>query len=112
MASKDQTAQYLADAHFSLDQGTLRIFRLLEQDETNDLRPVKLLEVNSMTPEVGVSPIGFSADPSHGILYSSVIIELSPTEFDQFVAGQLKLPQDWQLGTELFRRSTLTKAAS
>ena len=112
MQTKDQTAQLLADAHFQLDQGITRIFRILEGDESNHLKPVKLLEINAMTAEVGISPVGFNAHPARDIDYPSVIVEITPREFERLQHGELKLPHDWRLGEELFAAVRAAGAAS
>src|SRR5215210_711372 len=101
MLTKDETARLLANAHFQLDEGVTHIFRVVEPDEGNPLRPVKLLEVNPMTPEVGISPVGMSADPARGVFHPSVVIEVSPREFDRLQLGELTLPHGWRLGDEL-----------
>src|SRR5438128_1127748 len=88
MPTKDETAQLLADAHFRLDQGITRIFRIVEPDESSGSRPVKLLEVSPMTTEVGISPVGMTADPARGVLHSSVVIEISPNEFERLQRGE------------------------
>jgi hypothetical protein len=112
MPTKDETAQSLADSHFALDDGVRRIFRILESDEGNDLRPVKLLEVSATTTEAGISPVGFSADPARNVFYSSVIIEVSPKEIESLQRGKLQLPYDWRLGDELFPRISAARNAS
>ena len=101
MLTKDETARLLADAHFRLDQGVTRIFRVVEPDEANPLRPVKLLEVKPMTPETGIAPVGMAADPARGVFHPTVIIEVSPGEFDRLQRGELSLPQAWRIGDEL-----------
>src|SRR5206468_1905837 len=78
MLTKDETAQLLADVHFRLDQGTQRVFRVVAADESDESSPLKLLEVNDMTPEVGIMPIGMPAAPHRDVHYSSVIIEITP----------------------------------
>ena len=112
MPTKDQTAQLLADAHFQLDEGITRIFRIVEPDESNDRRPVKLLDVSPMTTEVGISPVGLNADPARGVFHSSVVIEITPGEFDRLQRGELSLPHGWRIDDELFPRASATRTAS
>jgi hypothetical protein len=112
MPTKDETARLLADAHFRLDQGITRIFRLIEPAESDSLRPVKLLEVNPMTIEAGISPVGMTADPAHGIFHSSVVVEITPDEFDRLNRGELQLQHGWQLGEELFPHASAIRTAS
>src|SRR5205809_430698 len=95
--TKDETAQLLADAHFRLDGEISRIFRIRAPDEDRDLTPVKLLEVNESTPEVGVRPVGMTADPARGVFYPSIIVEVSPRELDQILGRELGLPAGWEL---------------
>ncbi len=112
MLSKDQTAQRLVDAHFGLDEGVLRIFRMVEVDESDVGKPIKLLEINDMTPESGILPIAMTADPSHEVYYASVVVEITPHEFERLVAGKLSLPNGWTLGAELFPARRAAETAS
>jgi hypothetical protein len=101
MMTKEETAQLLADAHFQIDPGITRIFRIVEPNESDATRPVKLLEVNTMTPEVGILPVGMSADADRGVFYSSVFVEITPDEYERLTRGELLLPHDWRVGDEL-----------
>jgi hypothetical protein len=112
MTTKNETAQLLAEAHFRLDQGITRIFRIVEPDESSNLRPVKLLEVTPMTTEAGIQPVGLSADPARRIFHSSVIVEISPHEFERLTRGELHLPHDWRLGDELFPHASAAAGAA
>ena len=106
MPDKNDTAQLLADAHFQMDEAITRIFRVLEPDESDAQGSVKLLEVNPLTAETGVMPIGLPADPSRGIPYPTVIVEVSPGEFERLVSGELRLPRGWTLGHELYEQGS------
>jgi len=112
MRTKGETAQFLADAHFRLDQGITRIFRIIGPDEDNDLTPVKFLEVSPITIEVGIQPVGMGRDSARGVHYASVIVEISPDEFERLKRGELQLPHDWWLGDELFPNTSAMSAAS
>jgi hypothetical protein len=100
MPTKEETAQRLADAHFHLDDGITRIFRVFEPHEDDAGAAVKLLEVNPMTTEVGISPVGFAADPARGVHHR--VVEVSPAEHEQLGQGELTLPHGWTVGPELF----------
>jgi hypothetical protein len=78
MLTKAQTAELLAQTHFRLDQGVSRIFRLTGPDESENSDPVKLLEVNPVTTEAGILPIGLGPSPKHGIFYATIVVEVSP----------------------------------
>jgi hypothetical protein len=48
--------------------------------------------------------VGLTADPARGVFHSSVIIEISPGEFDRLQRGELSLPHGWRIEDELFPR--------
>jgi hypothetical protein len=102
----------LADAHFGLDHGVSHIFRLLGPRELENSDPIKLLEVNPVTPEVGILPIGLGPSPARGILYSTIVVEVTPGEFERIVCGTLKLPDGWTIAEELLPDRRVVGAAS
>lgn len=103
--SKDAVALRLAQSHFLVEPGIVQIFRLLAdtQLESDPKEPVKLLEVNRDTTADGIRPVFFGPHPGSDILYPSVIVEVTPEEFDGIQRGETKLPNDWRLGPELPR---------
>ena len=46
-------------------------------------------------------PLGFDAAPARGIPYASVIVEVTPEEYEQIQSRVLKLPEGWTLGEEI-----------
>jgi hypothetical protein len=100
--SKDEVAEALAQAHYAVEAGVLRVVRLVAapQQESDPREPIKLLEVNENTTAEGIRPIYFGARPASGITYPSVIIEVTPEEFDQIRQDPSLLPNEWRLGDE------------
>jgi hypothetical protein len=100
---KSDVARELAKKHYQAEAGLLRIFRLTgsAEVEVRPVEPIKLLEVNANTVPSGVLPVHFGPAPASGIPYPSVIVEVSPEEFDKIQAEELKLPKGWQLGEEM-----------
>jgi hypothetical protein len=103
--SKDDVARYLAQQHFRYEPELTRIFRVggSAEAEARPDEPIKLLEVNPITIESGVVPVGFDPSPASGVPYSTVLIEITPKEFQQFEQGLLKLPRGWQVMEEIPR---------
>jgi hypothetical protein len=101
--SKDLAAKTLAQKHFEIEEGLTHIFRLKgpAEVEANESEPIKLLEVNDATVPSGVMPLHFGAIPSSGIPYASVIVEVTPSEYEQIVAKKVQLPKGWTIGEEL-----------
>jgi len=69
--------------------------------EINPIEPIKLLEVNKDTVSSGVMPLHFGPAPASGILFPSVIVEVTPEEFKRIKAKDLLLPSGWFLDAEL-----------
>jgi hypothetical protein len=99
--NKLETAKSLARAHFELEPDIRRIHLIepLNDQDPND--PIKLLEVVEGTIERGIEPIGFTADPARGIEYPTIVVEISPAEFNAIQDGKLGY-RDWSIGEELF----------
>ncbi len=91
-----EAAERLAEAHYRVEPGTSRIYRLRGGKE--DDRTIRLLEVNSETVPSGIVPIGFAPHPPSGLPFSSVIVEITPEEFADLQEGRLRLPDGWEVG--------------
>jgi hypothetical protein len=59
------------------------------------------LEVNQNTIASGIVPIQFGAVPASGIHYASIILEITPEEYQQIERNELKLPLDWTIGERI-----------
>lgn len=101
--TKDQAAQELANAHFSVELGLLQIVRLLApaQIEANPKEPIKLLEVNNNAVPLGIKPVFFGSDAQTP--FPSVVVDVTPEEYDRIVKNELKLPNEWRLDCEYTR---------
>jgi hypothetical protein len=105
---KDDEARRLAEAHFHIESGMHKIVRLIASDDSVEdasSEPIKLLEVNADTVEVGIAPVYFSSDAAHGVHSPSVIVEISVAEFERLQRGELVLPGGWKMAKEFERPS-------
>jgi hypothetical protein len=93
-------AMSLAKAHFALEPNLRRVCLIEPLDSENASEPIKLLEVVEGTIERGIEPVTFNADPARGIDYPSIIVEVSPAEYEDIQKGRLHL-REWTLGKEL-----------
>ena len=100
--SKLEAARDLARRHYEIDLDLVTIFRL-EQPGERDEDPIKLLEVNRETVTAGIMPLGFPPSPHRGHLYATIIVEITPEEFEQVWAGSLSLPSSWRIVDEIVR---------
>jgi hypothetical protein len=94
---KDEAARRLAQKHRQVELGITHILRFTDRAEVEVLRaePIKLLEVNTDTVPSGVMPLQFGAAPAFGVPFSTVIVEVTPDEFQKIQAKELKLPPGW-----------------
>lgn len=103
---KSEIAKKLARNHYEAEEGLQKIYRLTgaADVELKPKEPIKLLEVNVNTIPSGVMPLHFGPAPASGIPYPSVIVEVTPEEFNKIQSQEIKLPQGWSIGEELPRR--------
>jgi hypothetical protein len=103
--TKLETATDLAQRHFDAEPYLKHIFLLEPVGEEDPIEPIKLLEVLEGALERGIEPMVFVPDPTHGIEYPVVIVEISPNEYEALREGKLRLENEgWSLGKELQAR--------
>src|SRR5258706_8036041 len=87
-------AKELARAHVQEDPQTTDVFVVDGVDDE-----VRLVEVSSSLDDAGpgeVLPFRFKAQPEQGVPYPSVVVLLSPSEWDSVEKDELKLPPGWE----------------
>jgi hypothetical protein len=106
MPTKEEALRILAEAHYDLEPEITQIYRLKAKPEQEQLaaEPIKLLQINGATIPSGVMPLRFGALPDRGIPFPSVIVEVTPAEFQKIKASELPLPKGWTLGDEIPRQ--------
>lgn len=99
--TKDEEAEELARTHYEVEPGLSHVFRLTGPGGAEDdpAEPIKLLEVHELTVPAGIMPIRFGPDPAHGRHYSSVIVEVTPEEYERIGTNELPLPGGWTVGS-------------
>ena len=97
---KNEEARRLAERHFEVEPSLTQIFRITRRGDAEGRpdEPIKLLEVSDSTISVGIMPLGFGPAPAHGIHHPSVIVEITPKEFEKLRSGELELPEGWEIG--------------
>ncbi len=112
-ASRDHAAKELAHKHYQLEPGITHVIRFSRQDEAElvHAEPIKLLEVNAHTVTSGIMPLRFGPEPESGLPYPTVIVEVTPEEFEKIKRSELKLPEGWEMEEELPRPPDKTGAA-
>jgi len=108
MPTKDEEATVLARKHYELEAGLTQVFRITgtAELELRPVEPIKLLEVNENTVPSGIMPIQFGPSPASGFYYPSIILEVTPDEFQRIQNQELKLPNGWKVGDLIPRPST------
>src|SRR5262245_37796640 len=98
MATKDEEAIELARIHYEVEEGMTHIFRITgpPEAESSPSEPIKLLEVNESTVPSGVPPLRFGPLSAAGIHYPSVIVEVTPEEYQEIQSEELTLPNGWR----------------
>jgi hypothetical protein len=104
LRDKADTAKELARRHYGIEEGLTNVFRYSSGSarvEAVPAEPIKFLEVNAATIPTGVMPLQFGPVPASGIHFPSVIIEVTPDEYQRVQSRELKLPSGWDLSEEL-----------
>lgn len=87
-----EVAEKLAEAHRQEDPATTEIYVVEASDE------VRLVEVSGSVAPTGapeVLPFRFTAQPDKGVDYPSVVVLLSPDEWEAVKRADLDLPYGW-----------------
>lgn len=102
---RDEAARRLALMHYEIEPGMFKIFRIRTEEpaEEKHEEPIKLLEVNEATVPTGILPLKFGPLPEDGIDYPSIIVEVTPAEYEALRQGRLQLPGHWRIEDELSR---------
>jgi hypothetical protein len=90
----EQTARMLAAAHRAKE--SLSVVMLDPDPSQQEIRLLEVSPAAATTHEL--YPFAFGARPDLGIDYPSVVLLLSPDEWNEVQAGQLPLPKGWTLG--------------
>lgn len=103
--SKEAVARRLAEAHYAIEPGIELIVQLVTPlaREADAKEPIKLLEVNQDTTADGIHPLFFGPHAASGIFYPSIIVEVTPDEYEQIQRDPAMLPNGWRLGHEFAR---------
>ena len=99
----ETNSKSLAAFHFKHDPDLLSVIRITAPAEETPDEPIKLLEINASTVSAGIMPVYFG--PSVLIPFASVIVEVTPDEYQLIQSKQLTLPDGWCLGEILFSRN-------
>jgi hypothetical protein len=110
MTDKEQARKNLAKMHYEMEPGITQIHGLFGSGtiETRPTEPIKLLEVNRHTIASGITPLGFDPVRASG-MFPSIIIEVTPDEFEKIKRKELPLPHGWILGPKLPRPAAIGK---
>lgn len=89
--------QKLAKIHYENDPSITDIYNI----ENVDDGWIGLLEIDKYTPKMGVVILRFDKLAMEGINHPSIIIVITPQEFEDLKAGKLSLPKNWTVGERI-----------
>src|SRR5215471_4160840 len=97
MTDRERVAKLLAHRHYLFEPAITEIYTISSATpyESSPKEPIKLLEVNANTIASGIMPLKFDAAPASGIDYPSVIVEVTPAEYERIKKNELPLPNGW-----------------
>jgi hypothetical protein len=92
---KDHVARSLAQYHSKAEPSMVLILRLRSPNEDDSNEPIKFLEVNAAAVPAGIEPVTFG--PNRDVPYATIVVEVTPGEYEQIKNGDLKLPTEWKV---------------
>ncbi|HLN31408.1 MAG TPA: hypothetical protein VK395_26945 [Gemmataceae bacterium] len=98
MDEREAATRRLAQRHYLIEPAISEIRTIGSGTAFGLNDTIALLEVNQNTIASGIMPLRFDAVPASGIPFPSVIVEVTPDEYEQIKRNELKLPYDWSLG--------------
>jgi hypothetical protein len=108
--NKEDAAKLLAESHYAIEPGIKHVFKIVASagNESDPKEPIKLLEVNESSTAVGIQPVFFGPHAASGMCFPSVIVEVTPDEYNKIVCNPpiLPLPNGWRLGDEYAKPKT------
>ncbi len=92
-------ARELAKKHYEIEPGLTRVIRCsgAAEIEFGPTEPVKLLEVNENTVPSGVLPLHFGPAPASGISFPSIIVKVTPEEYEKIQKRNSPSQRDGEL---------------
>jgi hypothetical protein len=103
---KLEAAREMARAHAEIDPDVKQIFLLESPDEGDPEEPIKLLEVVEGAFEGGIEPVSFAPNPGRGVPYPSVIVEVSPHEFEAMDKTEVQFAGEvWRVTKDLLAQA-------
>lgn len=105
----NEVAMQVAQSHYNSDLDIQRIFLLCPLAQSVEApSSIVLLEVVDGSPETGILPVSFPANPSQDVPFPLTIIELSPREYELFCVHDDALSRHgWKIAHEIPRKSQL-----
>lgn len=99
--TRDEAVRHLAKLHVQVDPSIQAIYRVVSDQEHSETEPIKLLEVNRDTfPMDEIWPLGFDGTAASGN-YPTILMEITPQQFEDLRADRCRLPHEWKLGEEI-----------
>lgn len=92
----------LAQDHYRYEDGIENILSIKGKDGDKPDDPIRLLQVNLNTTVSGVVVLRFPPTPASGN-FPTIIVEVTPGEYQDIKEQKLKLPADWVIGEEIPR---------
>lgn len=82
------------------EDGFRRAFRI---DRPGEMfaKDVAFLVVNENTIAAGIMPLRYGKCQIHQIEVSSLVVEITPDEYEKLVCGEMCLPDGWRIGQEI-----------
>jgi len=108
---RDVVVKDLVDWYFEVDPATSMVYMFVSENEDSPEEPLKLLQVNDETMETGRVDAFLFAGTEETPFFTAIAL-VTPDEMKRIEAGEIALPEGWELSrAEKFERGVEQRAA-
>jgi hypothetical protein len=93
--SRDEIARSYADRHLKTDPGIREVYYLPTKAPGKEIRLVEVNELMVTREDDPLEPIDFGVDVGGNGLYSLMVVDVTPAQWEKITKNELHLPKNW-----------------
>jgi hypothetical protein len=98
---RDALAHTYADRHLKTDPGTRQIYYLRTNAPDTEIRFLEVNDLMAVRDADPIEPLDFGVNAGGETLYSLLVVDVTPDQFEKIKTKEIDLPKDWSLDEAL-----------
>ncbi len=95
--TRDDMAAWYAKRHLETDPGIRDVYYLSADAPAEEIRLVEVNELIAVLDKAPLEPIDFGVDVGGAAAHRLMVLDVTPSQWDQISSGKLPLPATWSL---------------